>query len=157
MTLRDHNLRDTNPMFGPNRFKLGIFSANCDDGLDGPFVTPVIGMDMHEIEERASQRAASLSGGEQQMLATGRALMSQPTLLLDEPTTGPAPIIVNELGRILRELNAAGLTILVVEQNVRMALKLADDVYIMRGGGIVLHAPAADLQNNDKMFSSCLG
>ena len=110
------------------------------------------------LAERAGQRAASLSGGEQQMLATGRALMSRPSLLLlDEPTTGLAPIIVNELARILRDLNAGGLTILVVEQNVRMALRVADEVYIMRRGEIALHAPAAGLQGSDGMFSSYLG
>ena len=110
------------------------------------------------LRERADQRGASLSGGEQQMLATGRALMSRPRLLLlDEPTTGLAPIIVKELSRVLRELNAAGLTILIVEQNVRMALKLADDVYILRGGEIVMQAPASELQDSDEMFKSYLG
>jgi branched-chain amino acid transport system ATP-binding protein len=110
------------------------------------------------LRERANQRGASLSGGEQQMLATGRALMSRPRLLLlDEPTTGLAPIIVNELTHILRDLNAAGLTILIVEQNVRMALRLADDVDIMRGGEIVMQAPAAELQDSEEMFKSYLG
>ncbi|MBV9782905.1 MAG: ABC transporter ATP-binding protein [Acidisphaera sp.] len=110
------------------------------------------------LRERVEQRAASLSGGEQQMLATGRALMSRPSLLLlDEPTTGLAPIIVSELGRIIRELNAGGLTILLVEQNVRMALQVADEVYVMRNGEIVLHGAAAELQNSDEMFSSYLG
>jgi branched-chain amino acid transport system ATP-binding protein len=110
------------------------------------------------LSERAENRAASLSGGEQQMLATGRALMSRPSLLLlDEPTTGLAPIIVHELGRILRKLNRGGLTILLVEQNVQMALKLADDVYVMRGGEVILHAPATELQNSDEMFRSYLG
>ena len=108
--------------------------------------------------ERAGQRGASLSGGEQQMLATGRALMSRPRLLLlDEPTTGLAPITVNELTRILRDLNAGGLTILIVEQNLRMALRLADEVYIMRGGEIVMQAPASELQDSEEMFKSYLG
>jgi branched-chain amino acid transport system ATP-binding protein len=99
-----------------------------------------------------------LSGGEQQMLATGRALMSRPRLLLlDEPTTGLAPIIVKELTRVLRGLNANGLTILIVEQNVRMALKLADEVYIMRSGEIVMQAPSSNLQDSDEMFKSYLG
>jgi len=110
------------------------------------------------LAQRAEQRAASLSGGEQQMLATGRALMSRPALLLlDEPTTGLAPIIVTELVRIIHELRDAGLTILLVEQNVRMALKVAEDVYVMRNGRIVLHAPAADLHDSDEVFSSYLG
>jgi len=110
------------------------------------------------LAQRAGQRAASLSGGEQQMLATGRALMSRPSLLLlDEPTTGLAPIIVAELGRILRDLNAGGLTILVVEQNVRMALRISDEVYVMRGGEIVLHAPTAELRDKDEVFNSYIG
>jgi branched-chain amino acid transport system ATP-binding protein len=110
------------------------------------------------LREREDQRAASLSGGEQQMLATGRALMSRPRLLLlDEPTTGLAPIIVKELTRVLRGLNANGLTILIVEQNVRMALKLADEVYIMRSGEIVMQAPSSNLQDSDEMFKSYLG
>ncbi len=107
--------------------------------------------------ERVDNRAASLSGGEQQMLATGRALMSRPSLLLlDEPTTGLAPIIVHELGRILRRLNEGGLTILVVEQNVQMALKLADTVYVMRNGAVVMHAPASEVQDSAEMFRSYL-
>jgi branched-chain amino acid transport system ATP-binding protein len=123
----------------------------------GKLIDEIFGL-FPRLAERAENRAASLSGGEQQMLATGRALMSRPSLLLlDEPTTGLAPIIVHELGRILRTLNKAGLTILVVEQNVKMALKLADDVYIMRGGEIILHAPASELQDSDDMFRSYLG
>src|SRR6185437_8348983 len=104
------------------------------------------------LGERAAQRAASLSGGEQQMLATGRALMSKPELLLlDEPTTGLAPIIVRELERIIRALNQSGQTILIVEQNVRMALAVADHVYVLRNGGIVMDAPAAEIGSGDEM------
>ena len=110
------------------------------------------------LAERAEQRAASLSGGEQQMLATGRALMSRPSLLLlDEPTTGLAPLIVRELSRILRELNQAGLTILLVEQNVRMALDLSDEVYVVRGGQVVMHAVTDDVRDNDALFESYIG
>ena len=110
------------------------------------------------LAERAEQRAASLSGGEQQMLATGRALMSRPALLLlDEPTTGLAPLIVRELSRILRELNQAGLTILLVEQNVRMALDLSDEVYVIRGGEVVMHARTEEVRHNDALFESYIG
>lgn len=110
------------------------------------------------LKERAKQRAASLSGGEQQMLATGRALMSRPSmLLLDEPSTGLAPIIVAELVRLIRGLNEAGLTILIVEQNVRMALKVADDVYVIRSGEVVLNKPASELQDDSALFDSYLG
>ncbi len=111
------------------------------------------------LRERAAQRAGSLSGGEQQMLATGRALMSRPSvLLLDEPTTGLAPIIVQELTRIIGALHQAGQTILLVEQNVRMALQVADYVYVMRGGVVVQEADAAALTDGgDEMFRAYLG
>ncbi|MGH7041613.1 MAG: ABC transporter ATP-binding protein [Acetobacteraceae bacterium] len=110
------------------------------------------------LRERARQQAASLSGGEQQMLATGRALMSRPSvLLLDEPTTGLAPIIVRELTRIIAELNRAGQTILLVEQNVKMALAIADDTYVIRQGEIVLHAPAAELRGSEELSRAYLG
>ncbi len=92
------------------------------------------------LRERESQRAASLSGGEQQMLATGRALMSKPQLLLlDEPTTGLAPLVVAEMGRLCVGLRERGQTILLIEQNIEMALAIADYVYVLRGGRIVLH------------------
>ncbi|MBM3571513.1 MAG: ABC transporter ATP-binding protein [Alphaproteobacteria bacterium] len=110
------------------------------------------------LNERRDNRAGSLSGGEQQMLATGRALMSKPSvLLLDEPTTGLAPIIVQELTRIIRDLHASGQTILLVEQNVRMALAVADYVYVIRGGEIVMKSEAAKLSGSDEMFKAYLG
>ena len=110
------------------------------------------------LRERTDQRAGSLSGGEQQMLATGRALMSRPSvLLLDEPTNGLAPIIVQELTRMLRRLNEAGQTILLVEQNVRVALAIADYVYVIRTGEIVLESDAHKIDNADQMFSAYLG
>jgi len=108
--------------------------------------------------ERTAQRAGSLSGGEQQMLATGRALMSRPTvLLLDEPTNGLAPLIVQELARTLKRLNEAGQTILLVEQNVRVALSIADYVYVIRTGEIVLESDARKIDDADEMFSAYLG
>jgi branched-chain amino acid transport system ATP-binding protein len=110
------------------------------------------------LRDRAEQRAGSLSGGEQQMLATGRALMSRPSvLLLDEPTNGLAPIIVQELVRTLGALKASGQTILLVEQNVRVALAVADYVYVIRTGEIVMEAPAAKLSSSDEMFQAYLG
>ncbi|HKP66559.1 MAG TPA: ABC transporter ATP-binding protein [Casimicrobiaceae bacterium] len=110
------------------------------------------------LRERTSQRAGSLSGGEQQMLATGRALMSQPSvLLLDEPTNGLAPLIVQELARTLKRLNEAGQTILLVEQNVRVALSIADYVYVIRTGEIVLESEASKIDDADEMFSAYLG
>jgi branched-chain amino acid transport system ATP-binding protein len=110
------------------------------------------------LRERTNQRAGSLSGGEQQMLATGRALMSQPSvLLLDEPTNGLAPLIVQELARTLKRLNEAGQTILLVEQNVRVALSIADYVYVIRTGEIVLESEASKIDDADEMFSAYLG
>jgi len=110
------------------------------------------------LRERFRQRAGSLSGGEQQMLAMGRALMSRPSvLLLDEPTNGLAPIIIQELTRALRRLNEAGQTILLVEQNVRVALAVAHHVYVIRTGEIVLESEAAKIDNADEMFSAYLG
>jgi branched-chain amino acid transport system ATP-binding protein len=110
------------------------------------------------LRERANQRAGSLSGGEQQMLATGRALMSQPSvLLLDEPTNGLAPLIVQELARTLKRLNETGQTILLVEQNVRVALSIADYVYVIRTGEIVLESEASKIDDADEMFSAYLG
>ena len=110
------------------------------------------------LRERTAQRAGSLSGGEQQMLATGRALMSRPTvLLLDEPTNGLAPLIVQELARTLKRLNEAGQTILLVEQNVRVALSIADYVYVIRTGETVLESDARKIDDADEMFSAYLG
>ena len=110
------------------------------------------------LRERTAQRAGSLSGGEQQMLATGRALMSRPTvLLLDEPTNGLAPLIVQELARTLKRLNEAGQTILLVEQNVRVALSIADYVYVIRTGEIVLESDAGKIDDADELFSAYLG
>jgi len=110
------------------------------------------------LRDRADQRAGSLSGGEQQMLATGRALMSRPSvLLLDEPTNGLAPIIVQELVRILAVLKASGQTIVLVEQNVRVALAVADYVYVIRTGEIVMEAPATELSSSDEVFQAYLG
>lgn len=107
------------------------------------------------LRERVGQRAGGLSGGEQQMLATGRALMSKPRLLLlDEPTTGLAPLIVGELTDILRELKAAGQTIFLVEQNIRMALAVADYVYMIRAGTIVHEGTADALRGSDDVYTS---
>ena len=110
------------------------------------------------LRERGGQRAGSLSGGEQQMLAIGRALMSRPLLLLlDEPTNGLAPIIVKELGQLVRSLNQAGQTILLVEQNVRMALAVADHAYVIRTGEIVMESEAAQIHDSDQLFQSYFG
>jgi len=110
------------------------------------------------LKERRKQIAGTLSGGEQQMLAMGRALMSKPELLmLDEPSMGLAPILVEQIFDIIKELNAAGTTILLVEQNAQMALSIADRGYVLETGKIVTSAKAADLLNNDAVKKAYLG
>lgn len=110
------------------------------------------------LAERKKQMAGTLSGGEQQMLAIGRALMSKPRLLmLDEPSMGLAPLLVEQIFSIIRELHAAGTTILLVEQNARMALSVADRGYVLEGGRIVLSDRASALLDNDAVRSAYLG
>jgi len=110
------------------------------------------------LKERLRQRAGTLSGGEQQMLAMGRALMARPkVLLLDEPSMGLAPLLVETIFRIIRTINAEGTTILLVEQNARMALQVAHRGYVLQSGEIVLHDTAAALLRSDVVRKSYLG
>ncbi|MBR0445254.1 MAG: ABC transporter ATP-binding protein [Clostridia bacterium] len=110
------------------------------------------------LKERRKQVAGTLSGGEQQMLAMGRALMSKPKLMMmDEPSMGLAPILVEQIFDIIKELNQAGSTILLVEQNALMALSVANRGYVLETGRIVLSASAKDLLNNDSVKKAYLG
>jgi len=110
------------------------------------------------LKERLPQRAGTLSGGEQQMLAMGRALMARPkVLLLDEPSMGLAPIFVETIFNIIRTINAEGTTILLVEQNARMALQVAHRGYVLQSGEIVLHDTASALLRSDVVRKSYLG
>ncbi len=110
------------------------------------------------LEERRSQVAGTLSGGEQQMLAMGRALMSQPKLLmLDEPSMGLAPLLVEQIFDIIRELHAAGTTILLVEQNAQAALSVADRAYVLETGRISLSGTGAELMASDQVRRAYLG
>lgn len=110
------------------------------------------------LKERRKQLAGTLSGGEQQMLAMGRALMSKPTLLmLDEPSMGLSPILVEEIFRIIQNVHDNGTTILLVEQNAHMALSIADYGYVLETGRIVLEGPAQDLLQNDDVRKAYLG
>lgn len=110
------------------------------------------------LKSRKKQQAGTLSGGEQQMLAIARALMGDPVLLLlDEPSIGLAPIVVREIGEVAREINRRGTGILIVEQNARLALKLAQRGYVMETGKIVLEGPCRDLLNDPGVNKAYLG
>jgi branched-chain amino acid transport system ATP-binding protein len=110
------------------------------------------------LEKRSKQIAGTLSGGEQQMLAIGRALMGRPELLLlDEPSMGIAPLIVREIFNVVKQLNQAGTTVLLVEQNARAALKVSHHSYVMERGEIVLEGLAAELLDNPKVKEHYLG
>ena len=110
------------------------------------------------LKEREKQVAGTLSGGEQQMLAMGRALMSKPKLLmLDEPSMGLAPILVEQIFDIIKELHAAGTTILLVEQNAQMALSIADRAYVLGTGKITISGPAAQVLADDRVREAYLG
>ncbi|MBO7700771.1 MAG: ATP-binding cassette domain-containing protein, partial [Eubacteriaceae bacterium] len=108
--------------------------------------------------ERHTQIAGTLSGGEQQMQAIGRALMSKPHLMmLDEPSMGLAPILVEQIFEIIKELNESGVTILLVEQNANMALKIADRGYVLESGKIVLSGTGEELMASDAVKKAYLG
>jgi branched-chain amino acid transport system ATP-binding protein len=135
--------------------KMGGYTVSkheVDDGVARAF-------DMFpRLKERRTQVAGTLSGGEQQMLAMGRALMSKPkVLLLDEPSMGLAPVLVDAIFDTIRKLHAEGTTILLIEQNARMALQVADRGYVIESGGILLTDTAANLQENEEVQNSYLG
>ena len=110
------------------------------------------------LKERRRQVAGTLSGGEQQMLAIGRALMSKPKmLLLDEPSMGLSPLLVNEIFHIIRDVNQAGVTILLVEQNAKKALEIANRAYVLETGSIVMSGGTKEMENNEKIRKAYLG
>lgn len=110
------------------------------------------------LKERSWQMAGTLSGGEQQMLAVGRALMCRPKLMMmDEPSLGLAPLIIKDIFRIIREINKQGMTILLIEQNANMALKIADKAYVLETGNITMQGTGSELLENPEIAAAYLG
>ena len=110
------------------------------------------------LKERRNQKAGTLSGGEQQMLAMGRALMSHPnTILMDEPSMGLSPKLVKEIFAIIRKLHDQGITVLLVEQNANMALSIADRAYVLETGRITMEGDAKELMDNEQVRKAYLG
>ncbi|WP_407312544.1 ABC transporter ATP-binding protein [Desulfosporosinus sp. SB140] len=136
--------------------ELGGFTLK-DEGLRRKRIEHVYEM-FPRLKDRQKQIGGTLSGGEQQMLAIGRAMMTDPKLLLlDEPSMGLAPLIVQDIMRIIKQLNSEGTTILLVEQNAKIALKLADYGYVLETGQLVMEGDSAELRNNESITKAYLG
>lgn len=136
--------------------KLGAFIRKDKDGIEEDLRN--IYERFPRLEERKNQLAGTLSGGEQQMLAMGRALMSRPRIILmDEPSMGLSPIYVSEIVDIIKSINKDGTTVLLVEQNAKKALSIADRAYVLETGMIALSGEAKDLMNNDTVKKAYLG
>ncbi len=136
--------------------KLGAFIRKDKDGIEEDLRN--IYERFPRLEERKNQLAGTLSGGEQQMLAMGRALMSRPRIIImDEPSMGLSPIYVSEIFDIIKSINKDGTTVLLVEQNAKKALSIADRAYVLETGMIALSGDAKDLMNNDTVKKAYLG
>ena len=135
---------------------MGAFARNDKAGIAGDLEQ--VYDHFPRLEERAAQLAGTLSGGEQQMLAIGRALMSRPRLLLlDEPSMGLAPLMVNKIFEVIRAVAAQGMTILLIEQNARLALQTSQRGYVMESGEITVNGEAAQLLDDPKVRAAYLG
>lgn len=136
--------------------KMGAYTRHDKNEIEETLAT--IYERFPRLQERQNQLAGTLSGGEQQMLAMGRALMSHPKIILmDEPSMGLSPIFVNEIFDIIRSVSSSGTTVLLVEQNAKKALSIADRAYVLETGKIVLEGQASDLLNNDSIKKAYLG
>lgn len=136
--------------------KMGAYTRRDKAEIDATLKT--VFQRFPRLEERQNQLAGTLSGGEQQMLAMGRALMSHPKIILmDEPSMGLSPIFVNEIFDIIQEVSKSGTTVLLVEQNAKKALSIADRAYVLETGKIVLEGKASDLLNDDSIKKAYLG
>ena len=137
--------------------ELGAFNHRNDGARVRGLMEKVLGM-FPRLRERARQNAGTLSGGEQQMLALGRAMMSEPRLVcLDEPSLGLAPLVVRDIFATIRAINAAGTSVLLVEQNARYALETASRAYVMQTGSIIASGTCAQLRNDDRVRQAYLG
>lgn len=135
---------------------LGAFTRKDKSAIDETL--QMVYSKFPRLEERKKQIAGTLSGGEQQMLAMGRALMSKPKIvLMDEPSMGLSPLFVAEVFKIIEEIRASGTTVLLVEQNAKKALEIADRAYVLETGRIVLSGDAHELMNNDSVKKAYLG
>jgi branched-chain amino acid transport system ATP-binding protein len=145
------------PLSVQDNLRLGAFNrrknrSDVDADLERIFTLFPI------LRERRNQAAGTLSGGEQQMLAIGRSLLGKPRLLLlDEPSMGLAPLLVEEIFRVIADLNNDGVTILLVEQNARAALGIADRGYVLETGRVVMSAPAGELLKDESIRKAYLG
>lgn len=136
--------------------KLGAFTRKDKDEIEETLAK--VYKRFPRLEERKRQHAGTLSGGEQQMLAMGRALMSKPKIILmDEPSMGLSPILVSEIFDIIREISESGTTVLLVEQNAKKALSISDRAYVLETGKIVLEGKASDLANDESVKKAYLG
>ena len=137
--------------------ELGAFKYRKESAKVRGLMDKVLDM-FPRLRERRSQNAGTLSGGEQQMLALGRAIMSEPHLIcLDEPSLGLAPIVVQDIFRTIKAINAAGTSVLLVEQNARYALETASRGYVLQTGSIIASGPCATLRNDDRVRQAYLG
>lgn len=139
-----------------DNLELGAFLRKDKDGIKSDL--EMVYSKFPILKDRSKQRAGTLSGGEQQMLAIGRALMSRPKLLLmDEPSMGLAPLLVNEIFSIIKEINSQGTTILLVEQNANMALSIAHRAYVIETGSVVLEGTGKELIKSEEIKKAYLG